>query len=49
MGRFIELTDAPARVSECFLQDPSQTALRGRAERPGLYELRLLKVKDCRA
>jgi hypothetical protein len=45
-GEIIELTDAPARVSECMLQDPSQTALRGRAERPGLYELRLLKVKD---
>jgi hypothetical protein len=45
-GEVIELTDVPARVSECMLQDPSQTALRGRAERPGVYELRLLKVKD---
>jgi hypothetical protein len=45
-GDVIELTDVPASVSECVLQDPSQTALRGRAERPGVYELRLLKVKD---
>ncbi len=45
-GDVIELTDVPARVSECVLQDPSQTALRGRAERPGVYELRLLRVKD---
>ena len=45
-GEVIELTDVPARVSECVLQDPSQTALRGCAERPGLYKLRRLKVKD---
>ena len=45
-GEVIEFTDVPASVSECVLQDPSQTALRGRAERPGVYELRLLKVKD---
>ena len=42
----IELTDVPARVSECVLQNPSQTALRGRAAHPGVYELRELKVKD---
>ena len=45
-GEVIELTDVPPRVSECVLQDPSQTALRGCAERPGLYKLRRLKVKD---
>ncbi len=45
-GEVIELTDVPASVSECVLQDPSQTALWGRADRPGVYELRLLKVKD---
>ena len=45
-GEVIELTDVPASASECVLQDPSQTALRGRADRPGVYELRLLKVKD---
>ena len=45
-GEIIELTDVPARVSECVLQDPSQTALRGRADHPGVYELRRLEVKD---
>jgi hypothetical protein len=45
-GELIELTDVPASASECVLQDPSQTALRGRAVHPGLYELRLLRVKD---
>ena len=45
-GEVIELTDVPPSVSECVLQDPSQTALRGRADRPGVYELRLLRVKD---
>ncbi len=47
-GEVIELTDVPASASECVLQDPSQTALRGRADRPGLYELRLIRVKDLR-
>jgi hypothetical protein len=45
-GEIIELTDVPARVSECVLQDPSQTALRGRAVHPGAYKLRSMKVKD---
>ena len=45
-GDVAELTDVPAGVSECFLQEPTQTALQGRAFHPGLYELRLLKVKD---
>ncbi len=45
-GRVVELTEAPARVSECVLQDPSQTALRGRAPHPGVYQMRQLKVKD---
>jgi len=35
-GEAIELTDVPARVSECVLQDPSQSALRGRAAHPGV-------------
>ena len=47
-GEVIELTDVPARVSGCVLQDPSQTALWGRAVHPGAYELRLLRVKDLR-
>ena len=45
-GEIIELTDVPASASECVLQDPSQTALRGRADRPGVYEMRLLRGKD---
>jgi len=45
-GEVIELTDVPARVSQCVLQDPSQTALQGRAARPGVYELRRLEVQD---
>ena len=48
-GEVIELTDVPAHVSECVLQDPSQTALRGRAAHPGHYQLRLLKVQDLRS
>jgi hypothetical protein len=44
----VELTDAPARGSECVLQDPSHTALRGCARQPGVYRLRQLKVKDLR-
>jgi hypothetical protein len=47
-GEIIELTDVPARVSECVLQDPSQTALWGCAVHPGVYKLRSLKVKDLR-
>ena len=47
-GEIIELTDVPASASECVLQDPSQTALRGRAVHPGVYEMRLLRVKDLR-
>ena len=45
-GEIIELTDVSARVSECVLQDPSQTALWGCAVHPGVYELRLIRVKD---
>ena len=45
-GEVIELTEVPAGASECVLQDPSWTALRGRADRPGVYEVRLLRVKD---
>ena len=45
-GEVIELTDVPASASECVLQGSSQTALRGRAVHPGVYEMRLLRVKD---
>ncbi|MDQ4128422.1 MAG: hypothetical protein M3151_10820 [Actinomycetota bacterium] len=44
-GETLELTDVPARMSECILQEPAQTALQGRADRPGIYEMRQLKVK----
>ncbi len=44
-GETLELTDVPARMSECVLQEASQTALQGRADRPGTYEMRQLKVK----
>ena len=47
-GRVLELTEVPARASECVLQDPSKTALRGRARQPGVYRLRQLKAKDLR-
>lgn len=44
-GRVVELTDVPARMSECVLQEPTQTALQGRADHPGVYKLRRLKVE----
>ena len=44
-GDLVELTDVPARMSECVLQEPSQTALQGRASHPGVYQMRQLKVK----
>jgi hypothetical protein len=45
-GETVELTDVPSRVSQCVLQDHSQTALRGRATHPCVYELRQVKVTD---
>ena len=47
-GEAIELTEVPAKASQCVLQDPSQTALQGRAARPGVYALRRLEVQDLR-
>lgn len=47
-GDVAELTDMPAGVSECFLQRPKQTSLRGRATRPGFYELEGLRVEHLR-
>lgn len=44
-GQVVELSDVPARLSECVVQEPTQTALQGRAAYPGVYELRRLKVK----
>src|SRR5215210_6212396 len=44
-GQVVELSDVPARSSECVVQEPTQTALQGRAGHPGVYKLRQLKVK----
>ena len=43
-GDVAELTDMPAEESWCFLQRPTQTALRGRAAQPGFYELKRIRV-----
>lgn len=47
-GDVAELTDMPAGVSECFLQEPRQTSLRGRAVYPGSYELKGLRAEHLR-
>ncbi len=44
-GDVAELTDVPAGASECVLQEPTQTGLHGRADYPGVYELKLLRVE----
>jgi hypothetical protein len=44
-GDAVEFTDEPAEESWCFLQKPTQTALRGRATEPGFYELKRLRVE----
>jgi hypothetical protein len=44
-GGILELTDMPPEESECFLQKPTQTALQGRANHPGFYELKRLRVE----
>lgn len=47
-GDVAELTEVPAGASECLLQKPTQTALQGRVTRPGLYELKRLRVEHLR-
>jgi hypothetical protein len=47
-GDVAQLTDMPAGVSQCFLQKPTQTSLRGRAAHPGFYELKRLRVEHLR-
>jgi hypothetical protein len=47
-GQVVELSDVPLRMSECVLQEPTQTALQGRAAYPGVYELRRLRVEHLR-
>jgi len=44
-GDVAELTDMPSAGSECFLQKPKQTSLRGRATHPGFYNLKRLRVE----
>jgi hypothetical protein len=43
-GNVVELTEEPTEESWCFLQRPTQSALRGRATHPGFYELKRLRV-----
>ncbi len=40
----MELSDVPARLSECVVQEPRQIALQGRAAHPGEYKLRRHEV-----
>jgi hypothetical protein len=47
-GEIVELTEVPAGVSECILQKPTQAGLRGRAEHPGFYKLKRLRVEHLR-
>jgi hypothetical protein len=47
-GQVLELSDAPLKASECVLQEPTQTALQGRAVYTGVYELRRLRVEHLR-
>ena len=47
-GDVTKFTEVPGGVSECLLQKPTQTALQGRATRPGLYELKRLRVEHLR-
>lgn len=47
-GEVVELTDMPLGTSECFLQKPKQTALQGRADNPGSYELKSLRIEHLR-
>jgi hypothetical protein len=43
-GQVVELSDVPARLSECVVQEPRQIALQGRVAHPGEYKLRRLEV-----
>jgi len=47
-GQTLKLSDVPLRASECVLQEPTQTALQGRAAYLGDYELRELWVEHLR-
>ena len=48
-GDVMELTDMPpVGASECFVLKAKQASIRGRADRPGYYELRRLRVEHLR-
>ena len=47
-GQLLEFSDEPLKASECVLQEPTQTALQGRAAYPGDYVLRQLRVEHLR-
>ncbi len=44
-GDLAEFTDAPAGTSECLVQKPTQIGLQGRADYPGSYEMKRLRVE----
>jgi hypothetical protein len=44
-GDLAELTDVPAGTSECVVQKPTQIGLQGRADYPGFYEMKRLRVE----
>jgi hypothetical protein len=47
-GQIVELSDVPLKMSECVLQEPTETALQGCAAYPGVYKLRRLRVEHLR-
>jgi hypothetical protein len=47
-GAVAELTDVPTEASDCVLQEPTQIGLQGRADYPGSYELKRLRVEHLR-
>jgi hypothetical protein len=44
-GDLAEFTDVPAGTSECVVQKPTQIGLQGRADYPGFYEMKRLRVE----
>ena len=47
-GGTAELTDVPARTSDCVVQKSTQIGLQGRADYLGFYELKGLRVEHLR-
>ena len=47
-GDVAELSEVPAGASECVVQEPTQIGLQGRADYPGSYELKRLRVEHLR-